>query len=439
MGGESASGGPAGSPPADPSSSEDNVSSGASLNRRSLPTIPLRMGYLFKRAQRFGRDGRRYFVLTPGALLYYRREGDLTPRRSIELISASVKGVGGGGDERAFRILTPAREYHLEAESAEEASQWVQDLQMAIQTSIFIEGSLGGVLEKDRQPSLGGDLGLVPGGAALVEEMRNLPDSGNNLCADCGAEAPTWVSLNLGVVICIDCSGVHRSLGCQISKVRSLEWDYFLPESLAILKLLGNHRINAILSAPAGPPSDRRSLIERKYLRAGQRGEELSPFSGHPDEPTICVPSLASPRGRASISLLYSPELSLFEAVQTADVARTAALLFPNALDINICQKSTGTTPLHLAAAAGQLLQVHFLLLNGADLTARDLAGQRPSDLAAAKGHDHVVRHFARYWQNADSLGRKPPSPSEAELEGDVRRRIARALDDLLRASSLRA
>lgn len=47
----------------------------------------------------------------------------------------------------------------------------------------------------------------------------------NSACADCGEADPEWVSINHGSLICIECSGVHRSLGTHISKVRSITLD----------------------------------------------------------------------------------------------------------------------------------------------------------------------------------------------------------------------
>lgn len=61
------------------------------------------------------------------------------------------------------------------------------------------------------------NISLVPAGEA-ISEIRSLAD--NALCADCGRRNPDWASINLGVMICIDCSGTHRSMGVDISKVR---------------------------------------------------------------------------------------------------------------------------------------------------------------------------------------------------------------------------
>ncbi|KAI9498100.1 hypothetical protein BDB00DRAFT_801139 [Zychaea mexicana] len=73
-------------------------------------------------------------------------------------------------------------------------------------------------------------------------------DVSNTKCADCGSENPEWCSLNLGILLCIECSGIHRSLGSHLSKVRSLMLDStsYTPEVIDILLALGNARSNAI-------------------------------------------------------------------------------------------------------------------------------------------------------------------------------------------------
>lgn len=58
--------------------------------------------------------------------------------------------------------------------------------------------------------------------------------------------APEWASLNLGILFCIECSGVHRNLGSHISKVRSLTLDEWPPGHLAVMLSIGNSTANSV-------------------------------------------------------------------------------------------------------------------------------------------------------------------------------------------------
>lgn len=57
---------------------------------------------------------------------------------------------------------------------------------------------------------------------------------------------PTWASLNLGALICIECSGIHRNLGTHLSRVRSLDLDDWPSELTKVLMAIGNHMANSI-------------------------------------------------------------------------------------------------------------------------------------------------------------------------------------------------
>ncbi|ELR14750.1 uncharacterized protein ACA1_391070 [Acanthamoeba castellanii str. Neff] len=82
-------------------------------------------------------------------------------------------------------------------------------------------------------------------GAAKLKRLLTLP--GNRRCADCGAPDPQWASLTFGSIFCIRCSGVHRSLGTTVSRVRSLELDRWTPAQVKSLKTRGNDLVNGIL------------------------------------------------------------------------------------------------------------------------------------------------------------------------------------------------
>ncbi|OBA28162.1 ArfGap-domain-containing protein [Hanseniaspora valbyensis NRRL Y-1626] len=68
----------------------------------------------------------------------------------------------------------------------------------------------------------------------------------NNKCADCKRKNnPRWSSYSLGLVICIQCAGIHRSLGTHITKVKSIDLDFWQPEDVSkLVQMNGNDRAN---------------------------------------------------------------------------------------------------------------------------------------------------------------------------------------------------
>uniref|UniRef100_A0A9I9CFJ9 ADP-ribosylation factor GTPase-activating protein AGD12-like n=1 Tax=Cucumis melo TaxID=3656 RepID=A0A9I9CFJ9_CUCME len=98
----------------------------------------------------------------------------------------------------------------------------------------------------------------------------------NQLCADCGAPDPKWASANIGVFICLKCSGVHRSLGTHISKVLSITLDEWSDDEIdAMIEVGGNGSANAIYEAfipdgytkpgPSASHEERSNFIRSKY------------------------------------------------------------------------------------------------------------------------------------------------------------------------------
>lgn len=80
------------------------------------------------------------------------------------------------------------------------------------------------------------DSGAVEEGYNKVPHiLRGIP--GNEKCAECGAPDPEWASLNLGILVCIECSGAHRNLGVHISKVNISLWDYTILVSMGIFDI----------------------------------------------------------------------------------------------------------------------------------------------------------------------------------------------------------
>lgn len=98
-------------------------------------------------------------------------------------------------------------------------------------------------------------------------------------CSDCNEDQPTWISQNWLVLICIDCSGIHRGLGSGVSKIKSLRLDNIDLEIVEILENLNGHDcINSIIELKIGNNSkikpkksstikEKESFIYDKYVK----------------------------------------------------------------------------------------------------------------------------------------------------------------------------
>mmetsp|Transcript_14596 Transcript_14596/g.30189 ORF Transcript_14596/g.30189 Transcript_14596/m.30189 type:complete len:497 (+) Transcript_14596:220-1710(+) len=98
---------------------------------------------------------------------------------------------------------------------------------------------------------------MSPADQAIVKAMP-----GNAVCADCGQKNPQWASVSFGNVFCLECSGIHRSLGVHISFVRSIAMDSWTDKQMKLMKAGGNKKCNDYLKSKGIAPN---TPVKAKY------------------------------------------------------------------------------------------------------------------------------------------------------------------------------
>lgn len=292
----------------------------------------LKQGYLSKKSSKRNKWQRRFFVLDSTGMLYYyssktegvhmsdiirRAEKPQYPQTTVNLVTAAVKPglVGMDGDiPYSFSIISPEREYFLQADDEIDASSWIETLQGVIvcllsgafkspdpelhirETHHFLpnisplkpthsrdvsEDFSRLVLKEFDKDPVSLQTEYLDAGESVESILLKIP--GNTACADCGADNPDWASINLGSLYCIECSGIHRNMGVHISKIRSLSldtrvWD---DDMVVLFRLLGNEFVNEVWEAefqvvstsfehvkplPSSSAAEKEIFIRKKYV-----------------------------------------------------------------------------------------------------------------------------------------------------------------------------
>ncbi|KAG5651844.1 hypothetical protein H0H81_007220 [Sphagnurus paluster] len=126
-----------------------------------------------------------------------------------------------------------------------------------------------------------------------LRELVKRPE--NKVCADCKRNDPRWASWNLGVFLCIRCSGIHRGMGTHISKVKSVDLDTWTPEQMESIQRWGNHLANLYWEAHLKPGHIPPEHKMESFIRSKYESRRWALDGAPPTDPSILANGAASP------------------------------------------------------------------------------------------------------------------------------------------------
>ncbi|KAL1788730.1 arf-GAP with coiled-coil, ANK repeat and PH domain-containing protein 2 [Sigmodon hispidus] len=443
-------------------------------------------GYLFKRASNaFKTWNRRWFSIQNNQLVYQKKFKDSPTVVVEDLRLCTVKHCEDVERRFCFEVVSPTKSCMLQADSEKLRQAWIKAVQTSIATAYREKGDESEKLDKKSSPSTGSlDSGneskekLLKGESAL-QRVQCIP--GNSSCCDCGLADPRWASINLGITLCIECSGIHRSLGVHFSKVRSLTLDTWEPELLKLMCELGNDVINRVYEAKLekmgikkpqpGQRQEKEAYIRAKYVerkfvdkfstlsspsqqekrtisksceeqrlsqvrasvhsvKSNDSGIQQGSDDGRESLPsTVSANSLYEPEGERQESSVFldskhlNPGLQLYRASYEKNLPKMAEALAHGA-DVNWANSDENqATALIQAVLGGSLVTCEFLLQNGANVNQRDIQGRGPLHHATVLGHTGQVCLFLKRGANqhaSDEEGKDPLSIAVEAANADI-------------------
>nr|XP_015097904.1 arf-GAP with SH3 domain, ANK repeat and PH domain-containing protein 1 isoform X5 [Vicugna pacos] len=361
-------------------------------------------GYLLKKSDGIRKVWqRRKCAVKNGILTISHATSNRQPAK-LNLLTCQVKP--NAEDKKSFDLISHNRTYHFQAEDEQDYVAWI---------SVLTNSKEEALTMAFRGEQSTGENSLEDLTKAIIEDVQRLP--GNDVCCDCGSSEPTWLSTNLGILTCIECSGIHREMGVHISRIQSLELDKLGTSELLLAKNVGNNSFNDIMEANLPSPSPKPTpssdmTVRKEYITAK--------YVDHRFSRKTC--SSSSAKLNELLEAIKSRDLLALIQVYAEGVELMEPLLEPG--------QELGETALHLAVRTADQTSLHlvdFLVQNCGNLDKQTALGNTALHYCSMYGKPECLKLLLRSKPTVDVVNQA------GETALDIAKRLkATQCEDLL-------